>query len=752
MAKKAVGHLTAKRKRARKETKGKKQGKPSWIEGEKLAFMERYKQEWLDAGDDPGAFYTTQTKRFLLKTGWDPRFAERGCDFDAGVPDPTEQELKDFVSPTEDVEEKTKYFQVLRTKIGQWYRYHYKKILAEESLEASVESLLAGFGPEKPTKKRILHRYSRNHYDSRIRPAFEAEMALLEQKFKDGELPTKPHEVAVRNRITQTQWGLEDDAFRQRIELEVEEEHKAEMAEYDAAVEAADDDADSRTPQEFQKLLSTAAATLDPLSEALSRRYGMAVSILLAGPIPNKGGAIKVLSSNAGRTRGRGPKSWPQADPGGFTGVVLSMSRFATLMFSQEECDARALGGAHRLPPAQGGSGAGIFNGLLRMDDEEPEAIHSSSSEEEDEEEEDEEEEEEEEEEEPLAVVVEKGKKGKKAKAKAKEKVAKKTGEKAKEKAKSAPKTRGKENGGKGKKVASPAKTTPTKTTQRPKPKPAFKGPALPPPPPPPVTNDGGDGAAVPPPPPPPPVTNDGGDGAAVPPPPPPPPPATNDGGDGDRGVVPEVEGDREKDMETPQAPPAPWPLIGARWSPELRRVYPWWEAEAARFGDGWEECVWAFVCFEEASVFPAERVRMPVTPARNKVGIDSWINLGRSITATPEQYGKWFWAWWRGMQLEARLIEDGVLSRASNIVWDDIRDLSGKNGLLQVIMVLMWWGIKAHSDDASAEAAMDWQLGMEDVRWALDEMVKEGKLSKKRAAERGLLEKKNGPALKKKR
>ncbi|KAJ6450540.1 hypothetical protein C8R47DRAFT_1230230 [Mycena vitilis] len=858
MTKKAVERVAAKRKRDRKAGRGQRQGRDGWVVGRKLAFMERYKQEWLDAADNAGEFYTAQTKRFILKAGWDPRFSKRGedgLDFESDTPDPTEEELKAFVSPKDDAEEKSIYFRELRTKIGQWYRYHYRKIMAGDGLEASVDALLAGLGTAKPIKKRLMHRYSNEHYESRILPAFEAEMARLLQQFEDGLSPQKPSDVSVRNRVTREQWALESEAFRERIQLEIEEEHSRDMAEYEAAVEAANDIADSRTPKEFQKLLTNAAATLDPLAESLSKRYGMAVTILLAGPIPEKGGSIEVLSSNAGRTRGRMPRSWPQMDPAGFNGVVMSMSRFATLMFSQEQCDARALDGApRRPPPARLASGSGgIFNGLIQMDDMNNDDLGSSGSDEEDEDDD-------EEEEEPLAVLVEKGKRGK---GKRTEKVARKTGEKAKDKAKSAPRAKGKENpGGKGKKVASAGKTSAKTTPPRPKPKAAYKGagantaPAnddggamlpppptnggdtsiinneggiVPPPPPPPATDDG---AGTAPPPPPPPATDEGAgaapppppinDGAgSVPPPPPindgagsvPPPPAspanTNDGGavppppaneggavvllgstppsgeDGgtapcnegdtvapgnndDGAMMPppppppppsddsnENEGDGEKGRE--DTPPPPWPLIGARWSPELRRVYPWWEAEAARFGDGWEECVWAFVCFEEASGFPAERVRMPVSPARNKVGIDSWISLGRkswppTITATPEQYGKWFWNWWRGMQPKARLIEDGVMSRASDIVWDGIRDLSGKNGLLQVVMVLMWWGIKAHSDVASAADAMDWQLAMEDVRWVLDEMVKEGKLSKKRAAERGLLDKKNGPAVKKRR
>ncbi|KAJ7665858.1 hypothetical protein DFH06DRAFT_1323022 [Mycena polygramma] len=459
MPKKAVERVAAKRKRDRKAGRGQKQGRDGWVIGRKLAFMERYKQDWLDAVDDPGDFYTTQAKRFMLKTGWDPRFSQRGesgLDFESDTPDPTEEDIKVFVSPKEDAEEKGVYFRELRTKIGQWYRYHYRKILAADGLEASVDALLAGFGAAKPTKKRLLHRYSNVYYESRILPAFDAEMAMLTQKFEDGLLEKKPSDVAVRNRITRQQWGLEDEAFRQRIQLEIEEDHGKDMAEYEAAVEVANDSADSRTPKEFHKLLTNAAATLDPLADSLSRRYGMAVTILLAGPIPDKGGSIELKCREDERPHAK----IMAAD--GPSGVHWS---------AQEQCDARALDGARRPPPAQVASGSGgIFNGLLQMDDMNDEDPGSSGSDEEEEDEEDEEDEE------PLAVVVEKGKKGK-GKEKEKEKVAKKTREKAKEKAKSAPKTKGKENpGGKGKKVASPAKTSTKTTPPRPKPKAAYKG------------------------------------------------------------------------------------------------------------------------------------------------------------------------------------------------------------------------------------------------------------------------------------
>lgn len=105
---------TRKRKRTRK-TNGRKQGKPSWVFGTKLAFFERYKAKWEAAGEHPGSFYTEMAKRFILKYGWTVSFAERKHDLEEDTEDPTDEELEGLASPDAEVEERAEYFYSLRT-------------------------------------------------------------------------------------------------------------------------------------------------------------------------------------------------------------------------------------------------------------------------------------------------------------------------------------------------------------------------------------------------------------------------------------------------------------------------------------------------------------------------------------------------------------------------------------------------------------------------------------------------------------
>ncbi|KAJ7480365.1 hypothetical protein B0H11DRAFT_2421170 [Mycena galericulata] len=730
-AAKSKGSVAGRRKRNRKREGG-KQGKVSWVTGTKLAFLERYKEPWISAGDTPARFYSDITKRFILKYGWDERYSQRGDDLEDDTDDPKDEEVAAFVSPEDEVEERAEYYYRLRTKIAQWYRYHYKKILAEDSLEASVEALLSGLGgPRKPRKRRVLHQYSEQYYASRIKSFYEEELVKEMEAWKDGKLEVKPESVNVRNCVVDERWAAESDSFRNRLETEVKQAHQDAMEEYNAAMEAARGAADGRTPQEFHKLLSSAAATLDPLAESLAARYGMAVSILLAGPIPEKGGAIEVLSTHAGKTRGRAPKGWPEADHTGFTGVVTSMTRFATLAFSQSECDARALPNvpvasrprlATGAPAANSSAGGGLTGGAFGTGT-------GSGRKGGDEENDDGEEEEEEEEEEEvvlssLSVVA----------------------RKAREKAKTARENRRKEKQkaveGSGVEVPAPAPARP-----RPRPRPlgrnggngaeSSKEPA---------SSTGGDvnasagtttsapgisvtaagGAAV------------GGAAAAA--------GGAAAGGPAAAAAASQPEATPPPAKE-PTAPP-PWKTVGqGRWTEELKRVWPWFEQIGATWGECWEDCSFGYLAFEEASGFPFERVRLPKGP-RAGLGVDSWIATGRKLTWGPclaelEEVRGTFWRWWWGMQPEERRMAEGVMSRKSGIDWAGLRDYSGKNGLLQVMMVLGWWGDKAHGEKVGGpEEVAQWESAVDDVAWALEEMVKEGKLSKKRAQERGVEDK----------
>ncbi|KAJ7437069.1 hypothetical protein B0H11DRAFT_2255634 [Mycena galericulata] len=753
---KPKGRVAGRRKRNH-TTQGGKQGKPSWVTGTKLAFFERYKEPWILAGDKPGHFYSDITKRFLIKYGWDRQYSERGADLEEDTDDPDEDAVAAFLSPEDEVEERAEYYFMLRTKIAQWYRYHYKKILAEDSLETSVDALLSGLGgPRKPRKRRALHEYSEKYYESRVKPLFDAEMEKQMAAWEGGELEKKPEAVNVRNKVLGKQWAAETAAFRARVEAEVVQAHEDAMEEYDAALEAARGAADSRTPGEFHKLLSTAAATLDPLAESLAARYGMAVSILLAGPIPDKGGAIEVLSTHAGKTRSRAPKTWPQADATGFTAVVTSMTRFATLAFSQDQCDARALpnvplASRPRLgaagSAANNGGGGGLTGGLFGMQ-------RSDGSEDgEDEEEEGEDpnnrEGDEDDDEVPLsalsAVARKRKEKEKVVKEKAKTKRAKERENRRKEKEK--------ENAADGAEAPTRPKPRPIQrnagTAAGPAPDPSSStGPTLR------ALGASANPDGVPSTPPAPPRDNPS-DGAPSSPPAPPrdtpgdsvrdtPSAGASTAATGTANPPPREMTPAAKEVSVPP----PWKKVGqGRWTEELKRVWPWFERVGATWGERWEDCAFAYLAFEEASGFPFERVRIPKGP-REGLGIDAWISTGRKLNYDPclpdlEELRTKFWRWWRGLQPEERRVEEGVLSRKGGIDWAGLRDYSGKNGLLQATMVLGWWGNKVHrKTGGSAEEVAQWELAVDDVAWALEEMVKEGKLSKKRALERGVEDK----------
>lgn len=64
---------------------------------------------------DVGSFYTLMAKRFLLKYGWDTRYAERGHDLEEDNQDPDDSAVADFISPQDEVDERQEYYYALRT-------------------------------------------------------------------------------------------------------------------------------------------------------------------------------------------------------------------------------------------------------------------------------------------------------------------------------------------------------------------------------------------------------------------------------------------------------------------------------------------------------------------------------------------------------------------------------------------------------------------------------------------------------------
>ncbi|KAJ6538044.1 hypothetical protein B0H19DRAFT_962275 [Mycena capillaripes] len=61
----------------------------------------------------------------------------------------------------------------------------------------------------------------------------------------------------------------------------------------------------------------------------------------------------------------------------------------------------------------------------------------------------------------------------------------------------------------------------------------------------------------------------------------------------------------------------------------------------------------------------------------------------------TPGTFVDDWWKWWSGVQPEERGNSGagGVLLRPSDLDWSSLVKLHGRNGLLQVMASLLWWG-----------------------------------------------------------
>ncbi|KAJ7910755.1 hypothetical protein B0H13DRAFT_2329068 [Mycena leptocephala] len=126
------------------------------------------------------------------------------------------------------------------------------------------------------------------------------------------------------------------------------------------------------TPQEYNIALNNAAYYLQPFADAIQERFGMNVTILMCGPIADRGGRIEVRSVHAGMSNGLVPMIWGDFDRAGFDSAQRSFVDFTHNCFTEAECRARSLN-----EMATGGDSAGMGDSLQDKGDEEPLATGS---------------------------------------------------------------------------------------------------------------------------------------------------------------------------------------------------------------------------------------------------------------------------------------------------------------------------------------------------------------------------------------
>ncbi|KAJ7469034.1 hypothetical protein FB451DRAFT_1136428 [Mycena latifolia] len=167
-----------------------------------------------------------------------------------------------------------------------------------------------------------------------------------------------------------------------------------------------------------------------------------------------------------------------------------------------------------------------------------------------------------------------------------------------------------------------------------------------------------------------------------------------------------------------------------------------WPEWDKARFqqmetfmswGLPWAQCVAKFFDFEAAYDYEETGVQIKATGRPKQV--KEWLGKGRhwdkpvnlGVLGEQEKRGSFVGAWWDywvSLQPAERTQFAGMMSNPETADWEKLSTLRGRNGLLQVMLTLMWWG-DAVGDQEDPKAYRDWTLAVGDVEWVLAELEK---------------------------
>lgn len=126
-----------------------------------------------------------------------------------------------------------------------WFHSHYAKVDSAGGLE--MEQLfndITDAVPKPPRRMRITQYYSKQYYNTRIKPVFDAEWANA----LTSPGPEKPSRINILNTVTTRLWQNETSTFKTYLEQKRDEEHAKELEEHQKLVkemEATPDSADS---------------------------------------------------------------------------------------------------------------------------------------------------------------------------------------------------------------------------------------------------------------------------------------------------------------------------------------------------------------------------------------------------------------------------------------------------------------------------------------------------------------------------
>ncbi|KAF9491980.1 hypothetical protein BDN71DRAFT_1433587 [Pleurotus eryngii] len=262
-----------------KSAKGCRCRQHTWAKGSKLTFLESFKDEYL-ATADPGGVYTKVTALYLEKYGYNLPHDAVPLETLPAIPS------IDDLPFTEQLAEQECHKDIkaqMQLRIGNWLRHRYKHKQTDQDM--------------------ILENYA-----VQLRKDFE----VIWNKVKDKTSPDA--HISMCTAYVTARYAAETPAFRKELEERVDRE-------YTQALEVVWEEADS---------------FLHVFVDAIAKKFGMTVSLLLVGPLGVEQGKISIAhSSNPGSMTNL---IWPKFDKQGFRNVQASLIKYGKSVFSPAEC------------------------------------------------------------------------------------------------------------------------------------------------------------------------------------------------------------------------------------------------------------------------------------------------------------------------------------------------------------------------------------------------------------------------------
>ncbi|KAL1742739.1 hypothetical protein HDZ31DRAFT_42573 [Schizophyllum fasciatum] len=180
--------MPSKRKKADDDPSKHTRGRTPWALGTKREFLLRFFSRWTCLSKRKrGAFYDHVLCAFIAKYGMHFDLSTDLAE-DRPDPDPTGNEIDHTTYSAEESALRTAYTDMLRTKISQWFRDEEQRVSKSSAAEVDYNKIwdshiVTVTQKKPPVNLRITHYYSSHHYDTRIKSTFEREWALEKEKW-----------------------------------------------------------------------------------------------------------------------------------------------------------------------------------------------------------------------------------------------------------------------------------------------------------------------------------------------------------------------------------------------------------------------------------------------------------------------------------------------------------------------------------------------------------------------------------------